>query len=62
MNKISSNYLNYYDKEIVNKINEKYNIPYMEAFNKFVNSKTYSMLEDKNLAMYEFAPLAIFDM
>lgn len=62
MNKISSDYLRYYDKEIVNKINEKYNIPYMEAFNKFVNSKTYAMLEDKNLAMYEFAPLAIFDM
>lgn len=42
MKKISSNFLKYYDIEIVKMINDKYNIPYMEAFKKFINSKVYS--------------------
>ena len=43
-------------------INEKYEIPHMKAFIEFVNSKTYKMLENIDLKMYEFSPLAIFDM
>lgn len=62
MKKISSNFFKYYDMEIVKMINDKYNIPYMEAFKKFINSKVYSMLEDIELKMYEYPPLAIFDM
>ena len=34
----------------------------MEAFKKFINSKTYKMLENKELAMNYFSTLAIFDM
>ena len=51
-----------YDVTIVNLINEKYEISYMKAFIEFVNSKTYKMLENIDLKMYEFSPLAIFDM
>lgn len=62
MNKLSSNYLIYNDKEIVKAIMEKYDIPFLEAYKKFLNSRTYNMLEDKNLEMYEFSALAMFDM
>lgn len=62
MNKISSNYLKYYDMEIVKMINNKYNISYMDSFKKFINSKVYSMLENKELEMYEYSAIAIFDM
>ena len=34
----------------------------MTAFRKFINSETYKMLENKDLAMNYFATLAIFDM
>ena len=51
-----------YDVTIVNLINEKYEISYMKAFIEFVNSKTYKMLKNIDLKMYEFSPLAIFNM
>lgn len=62
MNKLDSEELFLYDREIVKLINEKYNIPFMEAFKNFINSETYKMLENKNLAMNYFSTLAIFDM
>lgn len=62
MKKISSDYLVYYDTEIVKMINEKYNMSYMDAFKNFVNSYAYKMLEDKEYEMYEFGYPAIFDM
>ena len=62
MRKLDSEELFLYDREIVKLINEKYNISFMEAFKKFINSKTYKMLENKELAMNYFSTLAIFDM
>ena len=62
MKKLDSEELFLYDREIVKLINEKYNISFMEAFKKFINSKTYKMLENKDLAMNYFSTLAIFDM
>ena len=62
MNKLDSEELFLYDREIVKLINEKYNISFMEAFKNFINSETYKMLENKNLAMNYFSTLAIFDM
>lgn len=62
MNKIWSDFLYFYDKDIVNFIRDKYDISYMKAFQMFVNSKTYSLLENEKCAMYEFGSRAIFDM
>lgn len=62
MERISSDYLVYYDTETVKMINEKYDIPYKDAFKIFIGSKTYKMLENKELEMYEFGVGAIFDM
>ena len=55
-------FLDYYDKEIVKMIVEKYKISFMEAFRKFVSSETYKMLKNPNLEMWEFGIPAIFDM
>ncbi len=53
MNKLDSEELFLYDREIVKLIKEKYNISAMTAFRKFVNSETYKMLENKDLAIFD---------
>lgn len=55
-------FLDYYDKEVVNMIVEKYNISYMEALRRFLNSETYRMLKNINLEMWEFGCPAIFNI
>ena len=55
-------FLDYYDKEIIKMIVEKYGYTYMEALKKFLNSETYRMLRDIKLEMWEFGCPAIFNM
>lgn len=55
-------FLDYYDKEIIKMIVEKYDYTYMEALKKFLNSETYRMLKNIKLEMWEFGCPAIFDM
>ncbi len=62
MKKIPSNDLIYYDIEIIKKMIEKYNMSDMDSFKTFVHSKTYKMLENQELEMYEYGVPAIFDM
>lgn len=45
--------LNYYDKEVVKLICEKYGLSEWEALRKFMRSETYSMLSDSSLEMWE---------
>lgn len=54
--------LSYYDKEVIKMMVDKYGYTYKDAFKKFLNSETYKMLSDINLAMWEFGCPAIFDM
>ena len=62
MNKEMPFILAYYNKEITNKINNKYGIEPLDALRMFVSSKTYKMLSDEKLEMWEFSPIGIFDM
>ena len=55
-------FLDYYDKEIIKMMVEKYNYTYMVALKKFLDSETYRMLKDSKLEMWEFGVPAIFDM
>ncbi len=55
-------FLDYYDREIIKMIVEKYNYSYMEALKKFLNSETYRMLRNEELEMWEFGCHAIFEM
>lgn len=62
MNKVSSDFLNFYDLEVVKLMNEKYDIDFMEAFKMFLNSETYKMLENPKMMMYQFGAPGIFDI
>jgi len=50
------------DKELTKLIMTSRNISELEALEIFLNSETYQMILDPELRMWEFAPLAIFDM
>lgn len=54
--------LDYYDKELVKMICNKYGYEQKTALRKFLASETYRMLRDPKLAMWDFSPLGIFDM
>ena len=54
--------LDYYDKEVVKMISEKYGFNELEALRKFLNSETYLMMSDESLEMWEFGCPAIFNM
>ena len=43
-------------------IMEKYGLTEMEAAREFLMSETHRMLEDTDMAMWEFSARAIFDM
>ena len=62
MKEYMSLFLDYYDKEVIKMIVEKYGYTYMEAFRKFLNSKTYKMISNIKLEMWDFGCPAIFDM
>lgn len=62
MKEVMALFLDYYDKEIIKMIVEKYDYTYMEALKKFLNSETYRMLKNVKLEMWEFGYPAIFDM
>lgn len=55
-------WLSFYENNIISKIKNKYKLTELEALKKFLNSKTYQMLADISLEMWDFSPKAIFDM
>lgn len=54
--------LDYYDKELVRLICNKYGCSQKEALRKFLASETYHMLRNPQLAMWDFSPAGVFDM
>lgn len=62
MTKISIFSLDCYNKNVIKMIIEKYGLTEMEAAREFLMSETHRMLEDADMAMWEFSARAIFDM
>ena len=62
MTKISVFSLDCYNKNVIKMIMEKYGLTEMEASREFLMSETHRMLEDADMAMWEFSARAIFDM
>lgn len=54
--------LSYYNGEMVKRICNKYSLSPMDALRRFLFSKTYRMLINENLEMWDFSPIGIFDM
>lgn len=62
MNKISVFSLDYYNKNVIPRIAEKYGLDIMDAARDFLTSEVHSMIEDPELEMWEFSERAVFDM
>ena len=62
MKKLSCFSLDYYDKSVIQRIIDKYSLEPMAAARAFLLSDTHAMLEDAELAMWEFSELAVFEM
>ena len=51
--------LQFYDNEVSLLISNKYGYPIMDSYRKFLFSKTYQMLCNPELEMWEFSPAGI---
>lgn len=54
--------MDFYDEEVVKLIVDKYGYTPEEALPLFLRSKTYRMLADPKLEMWQFGPAGIFDI
>ncbi|SFQ30673.1 hypothetical protein SAMN02910358_01512 [Lachnospiraceae bacterium XBB1006] len=62
MKKVDYYTLDYYDRNVISMIIEKYKLPAMEATRRFILSKTHIMLEDEAGGLWAFPERAIMDM
>ena len=62
MTRMPSFSLDYYNNSVIQRIMEKYDMDQMDAARAFLTSETHRMLEDAEMAMWEFSERAIFDM
>jgi len=54
--------LDHYNRCVVQRIIDKYDIEPLEATRMFLTSQTHAMLEDPECAMWEFSERAIFEI
>lgn len=54
--------IDYYDREVIGRIMDKYGLSAMDAIRQFICSETHSLLEDIDNGMWSFPAYAIFDM
>ena len=54
--------IDYYDRQVIQRIIEKYGVDPMEATRSFLTSKTHDMLEDAEFGLWSYPDRAIFDM
>ncbi len=62
MNKTLYFVLDYYNRQVISKIIEKYALEPMDAVREFLTSETHALLEDADNGMTAFGECAIFDM
>ena len=62
MKKLDPAITDYYDREVVRMISEKYGFAPMEALRQFVYSKTHELLEDAETGMTAFGAGAVFEI
>lgn len=60
--RIQEHMRHYIDAEVSTMISENRNITPIDGLRMFLNSETYDMLCDDSLNLWEFSPLAIYDM
>lgn len=62
MKRMYSFALDYYNKNVIRRIIEKYGLEPMAAMREFLMSEVHKMLEDADLGMWDFSEEAVFNM
>jgi hypothetical protein len=62
MKKPHASVIDYYNREAVKAICDKYGYEPQEALRQFVCSKTHRMLEDEKCGLTDFGALGVFDI
>ena len=62
MIKVAARTLEFFDRQVISLIVEKYGIKERDAIKKFLNSETYQMLLDVETEVYKMSPRIVFDM
>ncbi len=62
MTRMPSFSLDYYNKSVIRRIMDKYDMHQMDAARAFLTFETHKMLEDVNLAMWKFSERTIIIM
>jgi hypothetical protein len=62
MKKLDPSITDYYDREVVKMIAEKYGYSQMDALRLFVSSRTHELLEDEEAGLTMFGAGGVFDI
>jgi len=62
MTRVSTRTLDFFDRQVVYMIVEKYGMEEKMAIMKFIKSETYQMLIDAETEVYKMSPHIVFDM
>lgn len=62
MNRIANMSLDYYNKNVIKRIMDKYHCELMEATRLFLISKTHELLVDSDTGLWQFSDKAIFEI
>ena len=62
MTKVNARTLDFFDRQVVSMIVEKYEIDEKSAIIRFLKSETYQMLIDAETEVYKMSPRIVFDI
>ena len=62
MTRVPARTADFFDRQVIRLIIEKYGFAEMEAIRSFLESESYKMLIDPELEIYKMSPYIIFDM
>ncbi|MCI5522951.1 MAG: hypothetical protein PUI24_06005 [Spirochaetales bacterium] len=62
MTKVNARTLDFFDRQVVSMIVEKYGIDEKSAIIRFLKSETYQMLIDAETEVYKMSPRIVFDI
>ena len=54
--------IDYYDRHVIQRIIDKYDLAPQDAMRRFIMSETHAMLEDADYGLLAFPEHAVFDM
>lgn len=62
MNRIANISLDYYNKNVIKRMIDKYHYDLMEATRMFLTSKTHELLVDFDTGLWQFSDKAVFEI